>query len=105
MSLRKGIVIGIVAIVLYGIVGLPPAVWAQEEVYNPMEWGYRPTGTEIVFDFFIARPLGLVGLAVGSTVFLVSFPLAVITNSTKDTADALVAQPFDFTFVRGMGQY
>jgi hypothetical protein len=103
MSLRKGIVIGIVAIVLYGIVGLPPVVWAQE-TYSP-EQTEKPTGTEVVFDFLIARPLGLVGLALGSTVFLVSFPLAAITGTTKDTADALVAEPFDFTFVRGMGQY
>jgi len=97
MFLRKGIVIGIVAIVLAGILGAPPVVWAQETD--------KPTGTEITFDFIIARPLGLVGLAMGTTIFIATFPLAAITGSTKNTASALVGEPFDFTFVRGLGEY
>jgi len=103
MSWRKGIMIGIVVIVLALMLGVAPAVWAQEMYYTLQ--ANQPTGTEIVFDFAIARPLGLVGLALGSTVFLVSFPLAVLTGSSGDTASALVEEPFNFTFVRGMGQY
>ena len=103
MYLKKGIVIGIVAIVLTGIVGLPPVVWAQE-TYAPQQMD-KPTGTEITFDFFIARPLGLVSLAMGTTFFIVSFPLAVLTGSTKNTSSALVGEPFNFTFVRGLGEY
>jgi hypothetical protein len=105
MSLKKGIVIGIVAIVLYGIVGLPLVAEAQNTYGPQLQLMNKPEGTEIVFDFIIARPLGFVGLAMGSTIFIVSFPLAVITGSTGDTADALVSEPFNFTFVRGMGQY
>ena len=103
MSLKKGIVIGIVAIVVYGMVGLPLVAEAQETYGSQLM--NKPEGTEIVFDFMIARPLGIASLAVGSTFFIVSFPLAVITGSTGDTAHALVAEPFNFTFVRGMGQY
>ncbi len=103
MSLKKGIVIGIVAIVLYGIVGLPLVAEAQE-TYGAQLMG-RPSGTEIVFDFIIARPVGLASLAMGSTLFIVSFPLAVLTGSAGDTAHALVAEPFNFTFVRGLGEY
>ncbi|MCJ7662878.1 MAG: hypothetical protein MUO24_01405 [Desulfobacterales bacterium] len=103
MFLRKGIVIGIVAIVLAGIVGLPAVVWAQE-TYDPQQMD-KPTGTEITFDFIIARPLGLVGMALGSTIFVVTFPLAAVTGSTKNTASALVGEPFNFTFVRGLGEY
>ena len=102
MFLRKGIVIGIAAIVLAGIVGLPPVVWAQETYGQQVD---KPTGTEIVFDFIIARPLGFVGLAMGTTFFIASFPLAVITGSAKNTASALVGEPFNFTFVRGLGEY
>lgn len=102
MFLKKGIVIGIVAIVLFGIVGSPPVVWAQATYTQQMD---KPSGTEITFDFFIARPLGLVSLAMGTTFFIVSFPLAVITGSTKDTASTLVGEPFNFTFVRGLGEY
>ena len=102
MSLRKVIIIGIVVIVLAGMLGAPPVVWAQEVSSQQTE---RPEGTEIVFDFIIARPVGLASLAVGTTLFLVSFPLAVLTGSTGDTAHALVGEPFNFTFVRGLGEY
>jgi hypothetical protein len=102
MFLKKGIVIGIVVIVLTGIVGLPPVVWAQETYTQQMD---KPTGTEIVFDLAIARPLGFVGLALGTTFFIVSFPFAVITGSTKNTAATLVGEPYNFTFVRELGEY
>ena len=103
MFLKKGIIMGIVVIALAGVLGAAPVVWAQE-TYSPQQME-RPSGTEIVFDFMIARPLGLASLAMGSTMFIISFPLAVITGSTGDTAHALVGEPFNFTFVRGMGEY
>jgi hypothetical protein len=102
MFWRKGIMIAIVVIAVAGTLGAAPEVWAQEVYARQME---RPAGTEIVFDFMIARPLGIVGLAMGSTFFIVSFPLAVLTGSTGDTASALVGEPFNFTFVRGLGEY
>lgn len=94
--------IGIVVIVLAGMLGAPPVVWAQEVYAQQTD---RPAGTEIVFDFIIARPVGIASLAVGTTLFIVSFPLAVLTGSTGDTAHALVGEPFNFTFVRGLGEY
>jgi hypothetical protein len=103
MFLRKGIVIGIVALVLTGIVGLPAVVWAQG-TDDPQQMD-KPSGTEITFDFIIARPLGLAGLALGTTFFIVTFPLAAVTGSTKNTSSALVGEPFNFTFVRGLGEY
>jgi hypothetical protein len=102
MSLKKGIVIGIVAIVLYGIVGLPSVVWAQETYTQQVD---KPTGTEIIFDLVLIRPLGMVGLALGTSVFVVALPFFLITGSAENAADALVDEPFTFTFVRGMGQY
>jgi uncharacterized protein involved in response to NO len=97
MSVRRGIVIGIIMAVLAGFLGTSSLAWSQE-----MD---KPTGTEIAFDLIIARPLGLVGCALGTTLFLVSFPLAVVTGSERDTAHALVAEPYHFTFVRGLGEY
>jgi hypothetical protein len=97
MSVKKGIVVGAVIAMLACLLGAPSAVWSAEVD--------KPTGTEVTFDFIIARPLGLVGCALGSTLFIATFPLAVVTGSTKDTADALVAAPYQFTFVRGLGEY
>jgi hypothetical protein len=104
MSLRKGIIIGIVAMVLYGIVGLPPVVWAQE-TYTPQQMETKPTGTEIMFDLLVMRPVGMVGLAMGTTLFVAALPFLLVTGSAENAADTLVDEPFTFTFVRGMGQY
>jgi hypothetical protein len=103
MSLKKGIVIGIVAIVLYGIVGLPLVAGAQETLTPQLIT--KPTGTEIMFDLVIMRPLGMVGLALGTTLFVASLPFLLVTRSAENAADALVDEPFEFTFVRGMGEY
>ena len=97
MALRKWIVAMIVLTVIAGFLGAPPVVWAEEEA--------EPTGTEIIFDLAIARPLGFVGVALGTTVFIVSLPFAAATGSAKKTADALVAEPYNFTFVRDLGEY
>jgi hypothetical protein len=97
MALRKWIVAMVVLAVFAGFLGAPPVVWAEEEA--------DPAGTEIIFDLAIARPLGFAGLAVGTTVFIASFPFAVAVGRVEDTANALVAEPYNFTFVRDLGKY
>jgi hypothetical protein len=97
MPRKKGMLRVVVAIVFAIFLSLPPVVWAEEE--------NKPEGTEIVFDLVIARPVGMVGLALGTSFFLISYPIAVLTGSGKNTAHALVAEPFNFTFVRGLGEY
>jgi hypothetical protein len=97
MSLRKGIVAGVVITVLVGFLGAPPVVWAEDI--------HEPTGTEITLDLMIARPFGAMSLALGTTIFVVSLPFAVATGSTKTTADKLVSDPYNFTFVRDLGDY
>ena len=97
MSLRKGIVAGVVITVLVGFLGAPPVVWAQDI--------HDPTGTEITFDLMIARPLGFVSLAAGTSIFVVSWPFAIATGSSKKTAKALVGVPYNFTFTRNLGEY
>jgi hypothetical protein len=97
MSLRKGIIVGVVVAVLASFLGTPLLVWAEE-----MD---KPTGTEITFDFVIARPLGIVSCALGTTIFVATFPFAIATGSAKNTAHALVAEPYNFTFDRGLGEY
>jgi hypothetical protein len=104
MSLKKRIIIGIVAIVLYGIVGLPLMARAQE-TYTPQLMDNQPSGTEIILDIAVMRPLGMVGLVLGTTVFVAALPLLLVTGSAENAAAALVDEPFKFTFVRGMGQY
>ena len=98
MALRKGVVVGVVITILLGFLSAPPMVLAQGEFDEP-------TGTDITFDLMIARPLGFVSTALGTSLFVVTLPFAVATGSADNTAKALVAKPYNFTFVRDLGEY
>ena len=46
------------------------------------------------------------GLAVvGTAFFIVALPFAMSSGSTGDTLDALVAEPFQFTFTRPLSKF
>ena len=56
-------------------------------------------------DTFIARPFGLASLIVGTAVFIVTMPFALTSGTTKESADALIGEPFRFTFERPVGEF
>lgn len=57
----------------------------------------------ILGDVFILRPLGLVATAVGGVCYLVSLPIAAITDSTDEVYETLLESPYEFTFKRPVG--
>ena len=64
----------------------------------------RPGAFEMVIDVPI-RILSL-GLAlVGTAFFIVALPFAMSSGSTGDAWDALVVEPFQFTFTRPLGKF
>jgi len=64
----------------------------------------RPGAFAMVIDVPI-RILSL-GLAmVGTAFFIVALPFALSSGSTGDTWDALVVEPFQFTFTRPLGKF
>ena len=97
MALRKRIMRGIIATILVSFLLAPAVVWGEQTD--------KPEGTEIVVDLVIARPVGALSLVLGTSIFLVSYPIAVLTGSVKNTADALVTEPYKFTFERELGAY
>lgn len=81
-------------------------------VYSPLlaesvETGlYQPeeiSGTAMVGDFLIIRPLSLPACILGLGMFLVTTPLTVPLRQVKDAAKKLVVNPFKFTFQRPLG--
>ena len=71
-------------------------IWAVEKE--------RPDSGAMIIDVPI-RVLSL-GLTVFSTViFIVALPFALASGSTEDAWDALVVEPFEFTFTRPLGQF
>jgi len=64
----------------------------------------RPAAFAMIIDVPI-RILSL-GLAmVGTAFFIVALPFALSSGSTGDAWDALVAEPFQFTFTRPLGKF
>ena len=64
----------------------------------------RPEAFAMVIDVPI-RILSL-GLAmVGTAFFIVALPFAMSSGSTRDAWDVLVAEPFQFTFTRSLGNF
>ena len=64
----------------------------------------RPAAFAMVIDVPI-RVVGL-GLAlIGSAFFVVALPFALTSGSTGDAWNALVVEPFEFTFTRPLGKF
>ena len=64
----------------------------------------RPGAFAMVIDVPI-RILGLGLAVVGTAFFIVALPFAMSSGSTGDTLDALVVEPFQFTFTRPLGKF
>jgi len=58
---------------------------------------------ETATDALVVRPACLVATVVGSAVFVVALPAALLSNSVKKTADTLVVKPANATFTRPLG--
>jgi hypothetical protein len=58
-----------------------------------------------VVDVVVARPAGFVATVVGSAFFVVALPFAAAANGVKETGDALVVAPAQFTFTRPVGDF
>jgi hypothetical protein len=62
-----------------------------------------PTGSEMVFDALVARPVGLGSMIVGSAAFVVSLPFSIPSGSVGNAFDKMVKEPTGYTFKRCLG--
>ncbi|BBO68766.1 hypothetical protein DSCA_26960 [Desulfosarcina alkanivorans] len=56
-------------------------------------------------DALVVRPLGLCATLIGGAVFLVSLPFSALGGNTKPAYEALLMDPFNFTFNRPLGDF
>ena len=56
-------------------------------------------------DLVFVRPLSLVGTVLGAAVFVVALPFTLPSRSVEKTADRFVAKPFEYTFIRRLGDF
>jgi hypothetical protein len=66
---------------------------------------YENDSIAVVADVALVRPGCFVATVLGSAVFIVALPIAVISRSVKQTADTLVVQPAQATFTRPLGDF
>ena len=59
---------------------------------------------KMTVDFLVVRPLGIVSTVVGTAIFIVSIPFSALGRNVKPAANALVVEPFQFTFTRPLGE-
>ncbi len=68
-----------------------------------------PSAGAMMFDAVAIRPLGVVSVGLGATIWIVSMPFIFFTPSPgetlRQTSTRLVAYPIRFTFQRSMGDF
>jgi hypothetical protein len=76
---------------------------AQEEFGRfPTE---KRTSESMVFDLALIRPLGIVGIAVGTGAFILSLPFSALGGNTNEAFERLMADPARYTFKRPLGDF
>ena len=58
----------------------------------------------MIADFAVMRPLGIGATVVGTAFFIVSLPFSALGKNTGAAWDKMVADPFNFTFARPLGE-
>jgi len=64
----------------------------------------RPGAFAMVIDIPI-RVIGIGLTTIGTAFFIIALPFAMSSGSTGDAWDALVIEPFQFTFTRPLGNF
>ena len=57
----------------------------------------------MVFDALILRPLGLVQTVVSASIFLVAYPVSLVTGGSEDVIEICIEQPVAQTFRKPLG--
>ncbi|HOV89899.1 MAG TPA: hypothetical protein PKW07_04220 [Syntrophorhabdaceae bacterium] len=65
----------------------------------------NPSGTMIMFDLIIMRPLGIVACTIGTAGFIVSLPFVAFSGGFNTVVKELLGKPGQFTFERPLGDF
>lgn len=79
------------------------AVAAVQPVFADEPLPADRAGGDMTMDLLVARPIGLLGVVVGSVAFVVSLPFTIPSGSVDAAAEELVKKPVRYTFKRPLG--
>jgi hypothetical protein len=82
-----------------------PALSANNSDIERNRLANPPDPGVIIVDLVAVRPVGIVATLVGSAVFLVAMPFALLGGNTEDVFESLVVDPATFTFKRPLGEF
>lgn len=82
-----------------------PLVFAEEQYdgKNTREAKRNVSGEEMMADLVFARPVGFLGLVLGTAAFVASLPFTLPTQQVEEAGKKLVVAPAKYTFVRRLG--
>ena len=67
--------------------------------------GKEASAEAMTADIFMARPVGLLALVLGSSMFVVSLPFSGLGGNVDSAARKLVVEPAKYTFKRPLGEF
>ena len=67
--------------------------------------GKEASAEAMTADIFMARPVGLLALVLGSSMFVVSLPFSGVGGNVDSAAQKLVVEPANYTFKRPLGEF
>ena len=91
----------IVFLVIASLVLIPSwsAVLAKDQLD---EQSINPD-TRMVGDLVLIRPLGIIGTAAGSVLFVLSWPFSALGGNSQEAFQKMVVEPAKYTFQRPLG--
>ncbi|GAA6134530.1 hypothetical protein NBRC116188_13190 [Oceaniserpentilla sp. 4NH20-0058] len=78
------------------MVALPMHSQAEEIIESP-------SGTEMVLDFIIVRPLSIAATLIGSVIWVASLPFSLLGGNAGEAADVLILTPGKAAFLKCLG--
>ncbi|MFT5351564.1 MAG: hypothetical protein ACI9MF_002387 [Gammaproteobacteria bacterium] len=88
----------IYALILFTTLCVPSTLLAAQDGCST-----SASAEKMAADVIFIRPLGLVGTAVGSVVYVVSLPFTLLGGNAGEAGKKLVVEPASYTFARPLG--
>lgn len=101
LSLIRLTVILLITALVFSSFG-PVAVAEDEFARFPTD---KRSAESMVFDLALVRPLGIVGIVLGTTAFVLSLPFSAPGKNTEEAFQRLMADPAKYTFNRPLGDF
>jgi hypothetical protein len=64
----------------------------------------NPSVGEVVGDILWIRPLGVIGIVMGATAYVISLPVTAPLKKTNEASQILIKDPYNYYFKRPLGE-